>query len=155
MAGEDKPFSIVLVLNKFRNAEVVTIEDRYGEKKRAVCIPLADNDLHETMSGNVNIQIVAIPVKEVDFRNQQTHFLKQIFSKDFFEQVIRAEKYKSPIIGNVTKWCGNLKYERESEEHRLDFYTYYSNRFHLSANKKVIHNAIARSNAYLKKKKKL
>lgn len=155
MAAEDKPFSIVLVLNKFRNAEVVTIEDRYGEKKRAVCIPLEDNDLHETNGGNVNLQIVAIPVKEVDFRNQQTHFLKQVFSKDFFEQVIRGEKYKSPIIGNITKTFSGLKFERDAEEHRLDFYTYYSNRFHLSANKKVIHNAIARSNAYRKKNNKL
>ncbi len=154
MAAEDKPLSIVLVLNKLRNAEVVTIEDRYGEKKRAVCIPLEDNNLHETISGNVNLELVAIPFKEIDFRNKQTHFLKQIFTKDFFEQVIRVEKYRTPIMGNVRMVSSGLKFDRDAEEHRLDFYTNYSNRFHLSANKKLVKNTIARSNAYRAKKEK-
>ena len=38
-----KPLKIALVLTKFRNSEVVTYEDRYGDRKRAVVIPLEDN----------------------------------------------------------------------------------------------------------------
>jgi len=154
MAEEDKTLTLVLVLTNFRNSEVVTYEDRYGVKKRAVCIPLDDNNLHETMSGNVNVPMVAIPVKKIDERNHQTHLLKQIFSKDFFDAVVRGEHYHSPFMGNIRTNMSGLKYERDVEHHEVDFYTLYSNKFHLSANKKVIHNAVVRKNNYYNRKKK-
>lgn len=127
-----KPLKIALVLTKFRNSEVVTYEDRYGDRKRAVVIPLEDNDLYETINGTVNVTLIAAPLPRVHPIDQQTHLIKQVYGKDFFDRVIKGEKVKTPIFGNIREYIGNLKVWKDIENHFEDYYTNYSSRFHLS-----------------------
>lgn len=132
VVNKAKPLRISLVLTKFRNSEVVTYEDRYGDRKRAVVIPLEDNDLYETINGAVNITLLAVPLPRVHPIDLQTHLVKQVYSKDFFDRLIKGEKFKTPIMGNVKEYIGDLKVWKDIETHFEDYYTNYSCRYHLS-----------------------
>lgn len=138
--SDNRPLKVTLVLTKFRNSEVVTYEDRYGNKKRAVVIPLDDNDLHETANSCVNVSFFAAPIVKINCIDRQTHLLKQLYGKDFFESEIKG-KVHSPIMGNVTPNTGIVKYCKDAKDHFQDYYYNYSTRYHLSkTSKKVVPN---------------
>lgn len=111
---EIKNLSAQINLTKLTNACVTNIVGKSGNKVACVLIPVEANDIYLGKEGAAYLNLVVRESKEVKY--DQTHFIKQAFSKDFREanpeKFTDEERKKLPILGN----CKPLVFEHTPVE---------------------------------------
>ena len=92
-------FSIKLNFKKFKNAGILTIKGKSGNKK-CVCIPLEDNpEIFEGEKG-VYLGLTAVTMKE-EGKYGDTHFIKGNLPEDIYKAMSQEERRALPIIGQM------------------------------------------------------
>ena len=89
-------------LLKLSRACVVSLQGRQ-EKVKGVFIPIEENDIYVTTNEDgsakgAHLSITAWETKEQRF--EQTHMVKQAFSKEYRERHTEEEMKAKPILGN-------------------------------------------------------
>lgn len=90
-------FSINLF--KLKNCGITHLTGLSGETKKCLVIPVEDNQLFVSEKG-VYLNMTAIPSDKIE---NQTHFIKQNFKKEYLETLSDEEKKAMPILGGFSK----------------------------------------------------
>lgn len=91
-------FSINLM--KLKNTGISCLNSaRSGLTKKCLIIPIDDNKLSVTEKG-VYLNLVAFESEKAE---NQSHLIKQSFSKEILEKMSEEEKLSYPILGGINK----------------------------------------------------
>jgi len=100
--SEIKNLSAQVNLTKLSRACVTKIPGRNGDKVVCVVIPVEENDIYLGKDGAAYLNLSIRESKEIMF--DQTHYIKQSFSKDFREanpgKFTEENRNNFPILGN-------------------------------------------------------
>ena len=97
---DNKTFSFYLNLIKFKNASIIKLKSaKSGVTKNCIVIPIEDNNVSTSEKGAF-VPFISFPSDKVE---NQTHYIKQSFNKEFLDKLTEEERKSFPILGGVYK----------------------------------------------------
>lgn len=93
---------------------VKPLTGKSGEIQDCMIIPIKANNLI-IGKGGIYLDLVAFPLKENKIDSNDTHCIKQSFTKEYLKDLPEEEKSALPFFGNVVDWDKVLKVNKHSD----------------------------------------
>lgn len=79
----------------------MTKKGKSGDMVEGIFIPIKKNNLFKSEKGNIYLDLIAFEVAPEKRKGEDTHLVKQSFSKDVRDKMSEQEQNDLPILGNL------------------------------------------------------